>query len=230
MQTQALIIEDDKDLAAAISDYMELEGVEFDFAFNGAAGLNLALENRYDIILLDISMPKMDGLTVCQQLREKGISTPVLMLTARDTLEDKIKGFNAGSDDYLVKPFAMEELTVRIKALVRRTQGTVNKLKVGDLSIDIDKHQVQRGGEAINLPPACWKMLVCLMQNSPNVVSKAELERYVWDDEQPESDSLKVHLFKLRKLIDKPFPHPLIHTVHGVGIVIKEQDEIKEQE
>lgn len=117
MSINALLIEDDRDLAEAISDYMELDGFEFDFAYNGAAGLNLALTNQYDIILTDINMPKMDGIDVCQSLREQGVSTPVLMLTARDTLDDKVTGFAAGSDDYLVKPFAMEELKIRLQAL-----------------------------------------------------------------------------------------------------------------
>jgi len=222
MTIEALIIEDDKDLAEAISDYMELDGMAFDFAYNGASGLTLVLENSYDIVLLDISMPKMDGLTVCQQLRQKGISTPILMLTARDTLEDKLKGFSAGTDDYLVKPFAMAELKMRIQALVRRTHGTVQKLTVANLTVDIDKHEVTRADKSISLSPVCWKILVCLIQHSPNVVSKHEIEKNVWGDDLPSADSLKVHLHKLRQHIDKPFSSPLIHTVHGVGMVLKE--------
>ncbi|GLO63094.1 DNA-binding response regulator [Vibrio sp. MACH09] len=222
MTIEALIIEDDRDLAEAISDFMELDGFEFDFAYNGVAGLNLASENSYSVILLDINMPKMDGLTVCQTLREKGISTPILMLTARDTLDDKVKGFSVGTDDYLVKPFAMEELQVRLQALVRRSLGTVQKLTVGDLCVDLDKHTAVRNNQTVTLPPACWKMLVCLMQHSPNVVSKQELVTSVWGEELPNSDSLKVHLFKLRQAIDKPFETPLIHTIHGVGIALKE--------
>ncbi|MGF1703005.1 response regulator transcription factor [Photobacterium makurazakiensis] len=224
MNISALLIEDDRDLAEAISDYMELDGFEFDFAYNGAAGLTLALANQYEVILTDINMPKMNGIDVCQSLRDKGISTPVLMLTARDTLDDKVTGFAAGSDDYLVKPFAMEELKVRLQALIRRSQGAVTSLKVSDLSVDLDKHLVVRGGQAVKLPPVCWKILVCLMRSSPNVVSKAKLEDEVWGDELPSADSLKVHLFKLRQAIDAPFETKLIHTVHGVGIAIREGD------
>lgn len=224
MSINTLLIEDDKDLAEAISDYMELDGFEFDFAYNGSAGLNLALTNDYDIILTDLNMPKMDGIDVCKSLREKGISTPVLMLTARDTLDDKITGFAAGSDDYLVKPFAMEELKIRLQALIRRSQGTVTSLSIANLSIDLDKHQTIRAGQLLKLPPVCWKMLVCLMRSSPNVVSKAKLEEEVWGDNLPSADSLKVHLFKLRQAIDAPFDNKLIHTVHGVGIVIREGD------
>lgn len=183
MKIHALIIEDDKDLAEAISDYMELDNIEFDFAYNGQSGLNLAMENSYDIILTDINMPKMDGLDVCKILREKGLSTPILMLTARDTLDDKVKGFSVGSDDYLVKPFAMEELKVRMQALVRRTLGTVQILTVADLVIDLDKRKITRQDKDISLPPVCWKMLVYLMQNSPNVVSKSDLEQAVWGDD-----------------------------------------------
>ncbi|WED24402.1 response regulator transcription factor [Vibrio sp. JC009] len=222
MKINALIIEDDRDLAEAISDYMELDNIEFDFAYNGESGLTLALENQYDIILTDINMPKMDGLDVCQTLRQKGISTPILMLTARDSLDDKLKGFSVGSDDYLVKPFAMEELKVRMQALVRRTLGTVQQLSVADLVIDLDKHEVTRAGKMISMPPVCWKMLACLMQHSPNVVSKSTLEEVVWGDSLPSPDSLKVHLFKLRQAVDKPFDTKLIHTVHGVGIVVRE--------
>ncbi|WP_375753251.1 response regulator transcription factor [Vibrio sp. HN007] len=222
MKIDALLIEDDRDLAEAVADYMEVDGIEFDFAYNGQAGVALALENRYDIILTDINMPKMDGLDVCQTLRDKGISTPILMLTARDTLDDKLKGFSVGSDDYLVKPFAMEELKVRMLALVRRTLGTVQKLSVGDLTVDLDKREVKRQGQSITLAPVLWKILAYLVQNSPNVVAKSDLEQAVWGDDLPNPDSLKVHLFKLRQAIDKPFETKLIQTVHGVGIVIKE--------
>ncbi|WP_438462581.1 response regulator transcription factor [Marinomonas sp. PE14-40] len=222
MAINVLLIEDDKDLSEAISDYMELDGIEFDFAYNGAAGLNLALNQSYDIILTDLNMPKMDGINVCQTLRQKGITTPILMLTARDTLDDKLTGFAAGSDDYLVKPFAMEELKVRLFALVRRAQGVVTNLTVGDLSIDLDKHLVTRAGQVLKMPPLCWKILVCLMQNSPNVVSKSKLEDQVWGDDLPNADSLKVHLFKLRQAIDAPFETKMIQTIHGVGVAIRE--------
>ena len=222
MAINVLLIEDDKDLSEAISDYMELDGIEFDFAYNGVAGLNLALSQSYDIILTDLNMPKMDGIDVCQTLRQKGVTTPILMLTARDTLDDKLTGFAAGSDDYLVKPFAMEELKVRLFALVRRAQGVVTNLTLGDLSIDLDKHLAIRAGQVLKMPPLCWKILVCLMQNSPYVVSKSKLEEQVWGDDLPNADSLKVHLFKLRQVIDAPFENKMIQTIHGVGVAIRE--------
>ncbi|WP_215406670.1 response regulator transcription factor [Vibrio gigantis] len=222
MSINALLIEDDSDLAEAIADYMELDGFEFDFAYNGAAGLNLALEGRYDIILTDINMPKMDGLDVCQSLRQQGVTTPILMLTARDTLQDKVAGFEVGSDDYLVKPFAMKELKMRLMALVRRAQGTVTTLSVADLKLDLDKHQAIRDGKLLKLSPVCWRMLVTLVRNSPNVVSKTKLEE-AWEDEMPSSDSMKAHLFKLRQIVDAPFDSKLIHTVHGIGVVLHEE-------
>ncbi|USD41950.1 response regulator transcription factor [Vibrio sp. SCSIO 43135] len=225
MKINALLIEDDKDLAEAISDYMELDGFEFDFAYNGSAGLTLAQSHPYDIILTDVNMPKMDGFRFCKQLREKGINTPVLMLTARDTLDDKLTGFSVGSDDYLVKPFAMEELKVRMLALTRRGKGAVTSLSISDVSVDLEQHLVSRANQTIRLAPVCWKILVCLMQHSPNVVSKAQIEEAVWGEDVPNADSLKVHLFKLRQAIDAPFDTKLIQTVHGVGIAFREENQ-----
>lgn len=218
----ALLIEDDIDLAEAISDYMEVDNIEFDFAYNGVSGLELASTNHYDVILTDINMPKMNGLTMTQTLRTQGVATPILMLTARDTLEDKLTGFQAGSDDYLVKPFAMEELKVRLQALARRGITSVSKLTIGDLSIDLQTHLAVRGGQELRLPPVCWKMLACLAKHSPNVVSKSQLEQAIWQDDIPTADSLKVHLFKLRQVVDTPFDTKLIHTIHGVGIALRE--------
>lgn len=218
----ALLIEDDIDLAEAISDYMEEDNIEFDFAYNGVSGLELASTNHYDVILTDINMPKMNGLTMTQTLRSQGVATPILMLTARDTLEDKLTGFQAGSDDYLVKPFAMEELKVRLQALARRGLTSVSKLTIGDLSVDLQSHLAVRGGQELRLPPVCWKMLACLAKHSPNVVSKSQLEQAIWQDDVPAADSLKVHLFKLRQVVDTPFDTKLIHTIHGVGIALRE--------
>ncbi len=144
------------------------------------------------------------------------------MLTARDTLEDKLIGFQAGSDDYLVKPFAMEELKVRLQALARRGLTSISKLSVGDLSVDLQTHLAVRGGQELRLPPVCWKMLVCLAKHSPNIVSKSQLEQAIWQDDVPAADSLKVHLFKLRQVVDTPFDTKLIHTIHGVGIALRE--------
>lgn len=214
-----LIVEDNIDLAENIGDYLEIQGHVTDFAMDGISGLHLALTQDYDAIILDIMLPGMDGLTFCRKLRNEGEKdAPVLMLTARDTLSDKLEGFDAGADDYLVKPFELEELSARIQALVRRTGGVKRKsLRIGDLEIDFGSMLVQRAGRPIELNRACLKILTMLMQASPNVVSRKEIEHALWSDMPPGSDALRSHIYTLRRAIDKPFKHHLIHTVHGVG-------------
>lgn len=216
-----LLVEDDRDLAASVADYLALEQVDCDHAYNGQAGLTLATENHYDVILLDLMLPRMDGLEVCQRLRGLGIDTPILMLTARDTLDDKVAGFNVGTDDYLVKPFAMQELIVRIQALAKRRSGQARKLQVADLIMDLDARSVSRDGLMLKLSPSGFTLLETLMRKSPAVVSRDQLERALWPDDIPESNSLKVHIHHLRQQVDKPFAKALINTLKGQGIVIK---------
>jgi len=223
MSLNVLLVEDDRDLAASVADYLALEGIECDHAYNGQAGLNLASENAYDVILLDLMLPRMDGLSVCENLRTQGIDTPILMLTARDTLADKVAGFRAGTDDYLVKPFAMEELTMRAMALARRRSGQIQKLTVADLIMDLKGKQVTRAGKPLNLTPSGWTLLETLMRASPDVVSRNALGEALWHDTPPDTDSLKVHLYKLRQQVDKPFNYPLIHTVSGHGFALRSQ-------
>jgi DNA-binding response OmpR family regulator len=223
-----LIVEDSIDLAENIGDYLEIQGHVSDFAMDGISGLHLALTNCYDAIILDIMLPGMDGLTFCRKLRKEGeMTTPVLMLTARDTLSDKLKGFDAGADDYLVKPFELEELSARLLALARRSDHARGKnLIVGDLEIDLGKMQVQRAGNPIELNRACFKILKMLMQASPNVVSRNEIEHALWSDMPPESDALRSHIYILRQAIDKPFTHPLIQTIHGIGFKLADPDDL----
>jgi DNA-binding response OmpR family regulator len=199
-----------------------------DFAMDGIGGLHLALTQDYDAIILDIMLPGMDGLTFCRKLREEGEKdTPVLMLTARDTLSDKLKGFEAGADDYLIKPFEMKELNARIQALVRRSVHAKKKLlQVGNLEIDFGKMQVQRAGYSIELNRACFKILTMLMQASPDVVSRKEIEHALWSDMPPGSDALRSHIYTLRKAIDKPFNRHLIQTVHGIGYKLVDPNDI----
>lgn len=218
---QVLLVEDDRDLAASVSDYLALEQISVDHAYHGQAGLTLASQNRYDVLLLDLMLPRMDGLTLCEKLRAQGLDTPVLMLTARDTLDDKVAGFRAGTDDYLVKPFALEELTVRIQALAKRRSGQVRKLQVADLCLDLDARQISRGEQPLKLTPSGWTLLETLMRASPSVVSRAALEQALWPDEVPDSNALKVHLYHLRQQVDKPFEKALIHTLPGQGVVLK---------
>ena len=223
-----LIVEDNADIAENIGDYLEQQGHILDFAMDGIGGLHLAVIHDFDVIVLDVMLPGMDGLTFCRKLRkEAGSQTSVLMLTARDTLSDKLEGFDAGADDYLVKPFALEELAARIGVLARRSsQISPPRLCIADLEVDIGKMQVQRANRKIELNRACLKILIMLLQAHPNVVTRKELEQALWGDEPPESDALRSHIYALRSAIDRPFKHSLLETVHGVGYRLVVPNEI----
>jgi DNA-binding response OmpR family regulator len=225
---RVLIIEDNPDIAANLGDYLEDHGHTVDFAGDGITGLHLAVVNDFDAIVLDLALPGMDGLEVCRKLRtEAGKDTPVLMLTARDRLEDKLAGFDTGADDYLVKPFELQEAAARLKVLAGRgRRRTRRELRVGDLSYNLDTLSVNRGGEEIYLNPIGLKLLHSLMDASPNVVSRAELEMEVWGEEMPDSDSLRVHIHSLRSAIDKPFGSNMIQTRHGIGYRLVEPDAV----
>lgn len=225
---QILVIEDNYDIAEMVCDYLESQGHTVDYAADGLGGLHLALNESFDVIVLDLMLPGMDGMTVCRRLRrDADIATPILMLTARDTLEDKIAGLDAGADDYMVKPFELEELDARLRALLRRASGTTTSslLTVGDLQLDTGTMEAERDGNKITLTPIGLKLLIALLQASPKVVSRRDLEKAVWDDVAPDSDALRSHLYNLRKAIDKPFPKPLMQTVAGVGYRIVEPDD-----
>lgn len=219
-----LLAEDNRDLAASVLDYLEMNGFECDYAERGDHALELAQDTHYDALILDIMMPGKDGLSLCEALRSGGHSEPIIMLTARDTLKDKLAGFEAGADDYLVKPFDLPELVARLNAISKRKHSAGTRLKVDDLEIDQDSHQVFRGGQTIELSPACWKLLVALVQASPKVLSRRELESVLWKDSPPDSEALKSHIYTLRKLVDKPFERPLIHTLRGVGVALRYED------
>jgi len=220
-----LVIEDNMDIAENIADFFEDEGHTLDFASEGIGGLYLALNETFDVIILDLMMPGMDGLTLCRKLREEADAyTPVLMLTARDTLDDKLTGFESGADDYLVKPFALEELDARVKALVRmgKNRQKQTTLTVADLELNPHTQEVKRNGVPIALGKIRFQLLKILMKASPGVVTRKDLEYALWGDSPPGSDALRTHLYKLRNKIDKPFDSNLIHTVHGVGFKIDE--------
>ena len=215
-----LLVEDHRDIAEMVYAHLEGCGYQVDYAADGVVALQLARENAYDVIVLDLMLPRLDGVEVCRTLREEARQdVPVLMLTARDTLDDKVAGLDAGADDYLVKPFALQELEARIRALLRRRRGEVahERLAVADLVLDTGTWRVTRGGEALSLTPIGMKMLTVLMRAAPNVVSRAQLEREVWGEGLPDSDTLRSHLYMLRKVVDRPFPVPLIETVAGAG-------------
>ncbi|MDE3141030.1 MAG: response regulator transcription factor [Metallibacterium scheffleri] len=223
---RVLVIEDNNDIATNIGDYLEDRGHVVDFAGDGVTGLHLAVVHDFDVIVLDLTLPGMDGLELCRKLRhEAHKQTPVLMLTARDALEQKLTGFESGADDYMTKPFALQELGVRLEVLARRGKGPRSRvLKVADLTYNLDTLIVTRAGKDIPLNPIGLKLLQALMEASPSVVTRHELEHHVWGEELPDSDSLRVHIHGLRQLIDKPFPRPLIHTRHGIGYRMGETD------
>ena len=221
-----LVVEDNRDILANLADYLALKGYEVDCAQDGLTGLHLAATQHYDLIVLDVMLPGMDGYALCQRLREgERRDTPVIMLTARDALDDRLTGFRAGADDYLTKPFALPELAARIEAVLKRTRaGGRRLLKVADLSYDLDTLEVSRAGQPLKIGPIGLKLLAVLMQKSPAVATREALEAALWGDAPPDSDSLRSHIHTLRQQIDKPFPKPLLHTVHGVGFRFAEQD------
>lgn len=222
-----LLVEDHTDIAEMVTAYLENRGFNVDYAADGVTGLHLAVSNTYDVIILDLMLPGMDGLEVCRKLRsDVKRDTPVIMLTARDTVDDKITGLETGADDYLVKPFAIKELEARLRSLIRRHKGETVKevLKIADMTLDTATLELRRSGEIINLTPIGMKILTVLMRASPAVVSRRELERQVWGDILPDSDTLRSHLYNLRKLIDKPFDKQLLHTIQGSGYKIVDTD------
>lgn len=224
---KVLVVEDNADLAANIVDYLEEQGHTVDTAQNGLTGLHLASTGHFDVIVLDLMLPGMDGLTLCRTLRDKaGSRTPVLMLTARGTLEDKIAGFSGGADDYLVKPFELKELELRLQALARRARGAagLKELRVGELVFSLDTLRVKRGTRAIELPAVPLKILELLMKRSPNVVWRREIEEAVWGDSPPDSAALRVHIHTLRSAIDPPGTPALLRTIRGVGYQLAEPD------
>ncbi|HAR76222.1 MAG TPA: DNA-binding response regulator [Psychrobacter sp.] len=224
-----LIIEDNPDIVANIYAFFEPKGFELDNAHNGLSGLALAANNRYDVILLDVMLPGMDGTKLCKTLREElHDKTPVLMLTARDTILDKVAGFDSGADDYLIKPFSLVELEARIKALIRRHQDEhfQHSIQVGALSLNAAEHSIKRDDKPLKLTPTGFKILQTLMSASPRVVSKNELEEKVWGQDVPSSDALRTHLHSVRAQVDKPFDRAMIVTMAGVGYQIIDPDKV----
>ncbi len=225
-----LVIEDNPDLVANLYDFLEPRGYVVDAAYDARSGLRFARDNDYDAVILDLMLPDMDGLEVCTRLRDAGCDIPVLMLTARDTLDDKLEGFASGTDDYLVKPFAMQELDVRLKALLRRLRGEQSRerLRVADLVFDPATLHVKRDGKPISLPPIPLKILALLIRQSPRVVPRREIERRIWGNIRPDSDALRAHMSVLRAAIDRPFDKHLLRTVHGIGYQLAAPDEIQD--
>ena len=221
-----LLIEDSAAMRANLTEQLENAGHEVDVAVDGRSGLLLALAGNHDVLVLDLGLPRMDGLEVCRRLREQRGSGPlVLMLTARDTLEDKLEGFAAGADDYLVKPFEGAELLVRLRALARRsTRSDSEVLVVEDLRYDLGALNVERAGRTIRLNRVGLRILGELMSASPRVVTREQLERVLWDGFSPESSVLRSHIYALRKAIDLEGLAPLVQTVRGIGYRLARED------
>ncbi len=215
---RVLLIEDQRDIAANIWDYLERRGHQVDHATDGEAGLRRALEGPFDLIVLDLGLPRLDGLALCQKLRDAGHDVPVLMLTARDTLDDKLRGFAHGADDYLVKPFSMRELEARIRALHRRGQAAPREcLRAGELRFEPDTLLATRAERSVVLTAAQARILMTLMRAAPGVVSHARLIRAVWGDEGGDRAALHTHMYALRAAIDRGFARALITSVKGLG-------------
>ncbi len=215
-----LVIEDNRQLVSTLFQYFEERGHSLDVAPDGATGLHLAVSNSYDAVVLDWMLPRMDGPDVLKRLREEhGSAVPVLMLTARDELPDKIIGFRSGADDYLTKPFALAELEVRLEALMARAQGRTaqKRLVVGDLALDLATLEATRQGQTLHLYPACRKLLEVLMRASPAAVTRQQLEYALWGEEPPDADLLRSHVYELRRSVDGPFETKLIQTLPRVG-------------
>ena len=215
-----LIIEDDQVIAANLYDYLESRGHSVDAAMEGVMGLRMAVTQKWDVILLDLSLPGMSGLDLCQKLRkEAGQDTPILMVTARDTLQDKLDGFARGADDYLVKPFALREVEARVTALMKRYRGRVANpaLRVGDLVFHPETLVVERAGEEVKLPSKCLRILELMMQSPNRVFRRAELESAVWDGRQPDNDTLRTHIYMLRRALTERGGSDLIENIRGEG-------------
>lgn len=217
---QILIVEDDPKLAANLGEYLEEQGDIPDYAGDGRVGVQLCSTRAYDAVILDLRLPRLDGIHVCQQLRGKhSLDVPILMLTARDTVEDRIEGFEAGTDDYLVKPFSLREMYLRLCAIVRRQQHNgVETLEVGELSLDPTRHVASYQDVQVELTPINFIMLQALMRAAPGLVSRGDLEEKIWGDEPPSSEaSLRGHIHRLRVQLETATGQPTIHTIHGVG-------------
>lgn len=226
-----LLVEDDYDVARNVCEYLEAAGNTVEVAPDGLIGLDCATRERYDCIILDISLPRLTGIQLCERIRSLGFSrVPILMLTAMGALSFKEEAFSAGADDYLVKPFALKELELRLAALLRRSAETRAgaQLRVGDLHYDVMTQDIQRGGRPVNLAATSRLILELLMRNTHRVVSRQEIEQVVWGDAPRSGDLVRIHIHTLREAIDKPFPVALLHTVRGVGYRLSSGDDTPE--
>jgi DNA-binding response OmpR family regulator len=222
---QVLLVEDDPRIARVVERALTDVGHHVEVAHDGLDGLTSAERQVHDLLILDVMLPEMDGIEVARELRRQKLRTPILMLTARDAVPDRVKGLDSGADDYLTKPFALDELLARVRALGRRaTDGAGDKLSVGDLELDLERHEVHREDRSIELTAKEFDLLAYLMRNAGRVLSKDQITEHVWGyDSQATSNVVEIYIHYLRDKIDRgdPAPRPLIRTVRGVGYAIK---------
>ena len=218
-----LVIEDEKKIADFVRRGLKEEGYAVDIAYDGEQGYFLAKTNDYDVILLDLMLPKIDGITLCKRLKEESVASPVIMLTAKDTVKDKVRGLDSGADDYLTKPFDFEELLARIRAILRKKDsGAATKLQVEDLTLDLVTHRVTRAGREIELTAKEYALLEYLMRNAGTVVTRTMISEHVWDiDFDSFTNVIDVYINYLRNKIDTGYKKKLIHTIRGRGYVLR---------
>jgi DNA-binding response OmpR family regulator len=215
-----LLVEDERKISAYVKRGLEESGYAVDPAYTGREALDWVESAPYDLVILDILLPEMDGLSVCRELRQRGVRTPVLMLTARDDIDDRVAGLDAGADDYLVKPFALKELLARLRALTRRASDAPKSpiLQFADLSLDTRTHQVRRADKRIELAAKEYAVLECLLREPECVLSRTQIAEHVWNyDIFNQSNVVDVYIRNLRRKIDDPFNQKIIHTVRGAG-------------
>lgn len=221
--TRILVVDDVEDIRVNLSEYLTLKGYEVETANTSAEADEKLRENPPDLVLLDVGLPGRDGMALCRSWRTDRFRMPVIMLTARDAVDDRVTGLESGADDYVVKPFALREVAARIEAQLRRAHAHERRvLEVGDLTLDLDGRRATRAGVEVKLNPTTLKILTVLMKRSPGIVSREALESAVWGNEPPASDSLRSNLYLLRQAVDKPFAHALIKTHPGLGWSIEE--------
>jgi len=223
-----LVVEDDKKIASFVKKGLEAAGFAVDHAPDGEEGLHLALTESYDAAIIDLMLPRLDGLTLIENIRKDRINTPIIILSAKGSIDDRVRGLQTGSDDYLTKPFAFSELLARVQALIRRSTGTSEPttLSLADLTMDLLAREVSRGGKKIELQPKEFSLLEYLMRNTGKVVSKTMIMEHVWDYHfDPQTNVVEARVSRLRDKIDKGFGDKLIHTVRGVGYVLKEESD-----
>ncbi len=214
-----LVVEDNHDIAVQLVDYLANKGFIVDYAAHGKTALQLLAAQSFDIVILDLMLPDTDGLSICRHIKQNlDTNIPVLMLTARDSLDEKVQGFGVGADDYLTKPFALEEVYVRCLALGKRQQLHKQKtLTIGELKLNVQQHSAIRGGQHLPLSSTDFSILRLLAEAYPHAVSKRQLNQQVWGDDLPQTDALRSHIYTLRNVVDKPFSYPMIKTLHGIG-------------